>query len=583
MSTESTVERELLRLMISQTGVAAAVTVALTILVAVAIGPEVRSDHLASWLGATIGISVVRAGVAWRLTRHEPPKSAVKRWRLAFVVLAGVAGVTVGLSTVLFMRPDMPEVFSVVALLVTGVTAGASSSLSSDHRAFVAYATGALGPAAVLFVVTGGTMAFGGVIVVIFWFAAVTFVRRTQRMAADLIRTRLEKEGLIAQLTEQTDAAIAARERAEDADVAKSRFLAAASHDLRQPLHAQTLFVAALKRTPQDERAKKLVAQIEESNRALGSLLDALLDVSRLDAGALVPETTGFPLDELFDAIRREMAPLAAERGLRFRVVSTPYWVRSDRMMLARVLTNLVSNAVRYTREGGVLVLARPAEDGGVRVQVVDTGPGIAREHREDVFVEFRQLHNPERDRRHGLGLGLAIVRRIAALLEHPLVLRSELGRGSVFEVVVPSTPARPVRSDPPEAHDVASLRVIVVDDENDVREATESLLSSWGCQVCSAASGEEALSRLASFTPDVAIVDYRLRHEETALDVLRQLRALRPKLAALVITGDTHPERLLEAASGGDPVLHKPVAPDQLEAALHALAPRWEGGSNPG
>ena len=129
----------------------------------------------------------------------------------------------------------------------------------------------------------------------------------------------------------------------------------------------------------------------------------------------------------------------------------------------------------------------------------------------------------------------------------------------------------------------IASLRVIVVDDEVDVRDATESLLSSWGCQVCSAASGDEALARLASFTPDVAIVDYRLRHEETALDVLRQLRVLRPKLAALVITGDTHPERLLEAASGGDPVLHKPVAPDQLEAALHALAPRWEGGSNPG
>jgi CheY-like chemotaxis protein len=371
----------------------------------------------------------------------------------------------------------------------------------------------------------------------------------------------------------------AARRSAEQANAAKTRFLAAASHDLRQPIHALGLLFATLAESVRDARTAPLLKQIDSAFDAVDSMLTSLLDISKLDAGVVRPHVGPVDLAALLQRLDDEHQPIARVTGNRLRVRPADAVVASDAAMLHRILANLVSNALRYTIDGRVLVGAR-RRGRSIRIDVYDDGPGIPEDSLEDIFLEFHQLGNPERDRRKGLGLGLAIVKRLADLLGHRIEVRSALGRGSRFSVTLPaSAEARPSAARGPLAAapgaDLHGKRVLLLDDEVAVLDAMSSLLERWGCEVTTTAAPEEAEAALASSSapPDMLIVDYRLRRHASGIETIGRLHQVAGhRIPALVITGDTAPDRLREAQESGYPLLHKPVKPAELRAVMRQL-----------
>lgn len=370
------------------------------------------------------------------------------------------------------------------------------------------------------------------------------------------------------------------RDGFEIANRYKSRFLASASHDLRQPLHALNLLAAQLRTASSPEERERLVSRIDAAVSSMNELFDALLDVSRLDAGVLEPNVGDFPIEALLTRVETTFAEAAREKGLRLRVVTSRAWIRSDFILLERILFNLVSNALRYTPGGGVVVGCR-RRGGGLRIDVCDSGPGIPREQERRIFGEFVQLPVARRDRRGGLGLGLSIVERLARLLGHPIAVDSRLGRGSRFSITVPRGTAREAAPEAPAmvaglADPVHGKRVLVIDDDALVLEGMSGILRSWGCEVVTAESGDSALARLTArgLAPDLIISDYRLGGGGSGVRAIERLRReLGTAAPAFLISGDTSPEGLREARAGGYQLLHKPVTPMQLRAMLNQLA----------
>lgn len=377
-----------------------------------------------------------------------------------------------------------------------------------------------------------------------------------------------------------------------EASVAKARFLAAATHDLRQPLYALTLFSSALAVDEEDPARLDRIAHIQECVESLDHLFSELLDLSRLEAGAMQPDVTDFPIDEVFEEVSRNFRLLAEQRELRLITRPSPLWVHSDRTMLARVLNNLVSNALRYTERGGVLVGAR-RRHGHIRVDVWDTGLGIPTEHQSRVFAEFYRVdqaasHARSETAKRGLGLGLATVRKLTELLDVEITLKSRPGQGSLFSLNVPAAhagaaflpeDATPMIGD--ECADLAGLRVVVIDDEPAILSGLRYLLQSWECDVRAAEDREQALLAVADWTepPDLVISDLSLHTDYTGLDAMHALTdhyrdtctGNSPPFARLIITGETKPETLQPAMQAGLPMLFKPVAPEQLREAMAA------------
>ncbi|WP_207461739.1 PAS domain S-box protein [Azospirillum sp. SYSU D00513] len=370
------------------------------------------------------------------------------------------------------------------------------------------------------------------------------------------------------------DSLRAAKSEAERANIAKSKFLAAASHDLRQPVQSLVLFLAALQERLKGTPSERMLLAMEQALDGLRMLLDSLLDVSKLDAGLVVANPTAMPVSTLIGRMAAEYGPRAAAKGLRLRVVGSDAVVHSDPTLLERMLRNLVENALRYTEQGGILIGCRRRGD-RLRIEVVDTGIGIAPDRQAEVFEEFFQVGNPERDRSKGLGLGLAVVRRLARLLGHEVRLRSVPGRGSAFIIELPIA-ARPPAAVAEEsaASTAPSGLVMVVDDEELVRLGMQAMIEQWGYQAVAAGSQREALRLLEEgHRPDAILVDYRLRGGETGLAVVGAVHArLDSRIPAAVVTGDTAPERLVEARNGGYRLLHKPVAAGELQKTVVEL-----------
>lgn len=396
------------------------------------------------------------------------------------------------------------------------------------------------------------------------------------RMAARLEQSRDELERRIAEATTELRLK---KEEAEQANVAKSRFVAAASHDLRQPMHALGLFVDSLRdEVGSQARARRLLEGMRSSIDAMTAMFDALLDISRLDAGAIVVNRMDFPVGTVLRQIEAMFTPLALQRGLRFSVVASSVWLRTDPALLGRILQNLVSNAIKHTHSGGVRVGCR-RQRGALSIQVWDTGPGIAAEHQQEIFQEFFQLGNPERDRSKGLGLGLAIVDRIARLLDHPVSLRTKLGQGSMFALEVPCGARGAGGTEPAQlelvADDFAGACVAVIDDDAASVEAMAELLEGWKCVVIGADSEGDLLRRVEArgSAPDLLISDYRLRGGRTGLLAVEHIRrVLRRQIPAILVTGDTAPDRLIEAHASGLELLHKPVPAGKLRQLMRIL-----------
>lgn len=389
---------------------------------------------------------------------------------------------------------------------------------------------------------------------------------RTNNAFKELVGLRIRTDELANDLLKQ-------KELAEQASLAKSTFLAAASHDLRQPVHALGLFVGALRALPLPAEGTRLVERIEESTNAMDGLFSAILDISKLDAGVVSVQPHAFLIQSALDRVCNDQISEARAKSLSFVCCPSSLIVHTDQMLIERVLRNLVSNAIRHTARGKVVVGCRRRSD-KVRVEVWDTGPGIPASERERIFQEYFQLQNPERDRSMGLGLGLAIVRRLTALLDCIVTLRSEPGKGSCFSVDIPR--ATTLISSRVEVENISVDTdrglVLVIDDEASIRDAMHSLLSGWGYSVITAGSGTEMLAELARCreTPKVIICDYRLRNEENGIEVIKEIQAeCNEAIPAMLITGDTAGDRLIEAQASGLLLLHKPVPNGKLRAAI--------------
>ena len=365
---------------------------------------------------------------------------------------------------------------------------------------------------------------------------------------------------------------LAARQRADESNAAKSKFLAAISHDVRQPLHAQALFLAVLARTELNAHQREVLDRATAASLSCGEMLNTLLDFSRVDTGVLRPQVQSFRLQPLLNKIEREFELQADAKNLAYRSRESDLVAQSDPMQVELILRNLVANAIRYTSHGGVLVACR-RRGNVIVVEIWDTGVGIDAAHQKDIFREFHQLGNPERDRHKGLGLGLAIADGLSKALGHGLSLSSRPGKGTVFRLELPISHVVSVHATPvvlPAAAHLQDLKVLVIDDDDSVRSGMAYLLRTWGCACDTAASIDEALALAQLGAPEAIISDYRLREQRTGAEAIAALRTLLGKnTAALIISGDTALEPQREALSTGVPLLHKPVAPDQLHEFL--------------
>ncbi|MBX2825298.1 MAG: hybrid sensor histidine kinase/response regulator [Gammaproteobacteria bacterium] len=360
---------------------------------------------------------------------------------------------------------------------------------------------------------------------------------------------------------------------------AKDSFLAAASHDLRQPLHALGLFVSALENKVKAPDGPAILEKIKQSTEALNSLFNSLLDISRLDAGVVESTPQHFYIGELLRSLTEEFREVAAQRNLAITIDHSDDVAYTDYVLLGRILRNLIGNAVVHTREGEITVSCK-RRGSHLRMRVADTGPGIPTDEHDSVFSEYYQLNNPERDRSKGLGLGLSIVRRLSDLLGLKVSLQSVVGEGTVFELQVPAgAPDQVVtRSAPSIAQtgvDFQGALVLVIDDEQDVRDGMELMLQQVNCTVLTAESEQVAQQMVVErdLVPTLIIADYRLREGKTGDQAIALIRdELNIDIPALIITGDTSPERVREAANSGTRLLHKPVIAMDLVTAVQAL-----------
>ena len=542
---------------------------------------NVPSTALVGWVVFLLIHCALNLGAGWQMAqRPTTPRNAARRLKLAAYAYL-INGLFWGVGVLLLWDPNKFELQFLLIFVMTGMTSAALHSLHAHLPAFYGFFLPSL--ASVLLGVLWhgsiyGTALFIGVGChgLVHWHYA-NLLHRT--LVASL-RRRYELVQLASDLHAEKD-------RAEKANLAKSRFLAAASHDLRQPVHALSLFVGALGQQPLEQEGRRLLEYVRTSVDTMGSMFNSLLDVSKLDAGMVQPELCVFPVKPMLERICTDEGALAHVKGLTLQANVQALSALTDPTLLERIIRNLIANAVNYTDKGGVLVTVRPRGQ-QLAIRVIDSGVGIPAERREEVFKEFVQLNNTERDRAKGLGLGLAIVRRLVDLLALPLILRSRPGRGTVFtllvpmaispsltsgvEAVVPMHAYVQTRSFVPNVIGDIGL-VLVIDDDDEIRVGMRALLAGWGFDVVGAAGLDDLMPVLARLpdVPELIISDYRLRGSETGLMVVEHLRnEYNQDIPGILITGDTAPERLREALSAGLILLHKPVSPKDLFDAMN-------------
>jgi signal transduction histidine kinase/CheY-like chemotaxis protein len=518
-----------------------------------------------AWIALVAGVSAARMlGTERWLARAADAAAATRR----IGALMAVNGVLMALPLVAFGAQSELQRAAASIILLGGATA--SVATTSGYRAiFLAFALPMLVPLAAAWMLAGsGGVALGiGVLVFLYLLFLLSIARQAHAVFEEASRFRYGEQQLNRELTQ-------ALERLNEANRAKTQFLAAASHDLRQPIHSLNVLVAALGLRPLDARSREIVGLLDAVNRAMAKQLDGLLDISRLDAGTVQPVLVDLRLDELARTHHAALAPLARARGIELALQApAPVSVHSDGALLLRIVGNLTDNALKFTPAGGRVVLRVARAGDTALLEVADSGIGIARDEHERVFREFYQVGNAERDRSQGLGLGLSIVQRLCALLGVALELQSTPGQGTTITLRLPAvqTAPQPVPAPaaPPRAALPAGLGVLVIDDEPAVRASMQLLLAELGCTVHLADSTDAARRIAAAHPIDAVLSDFRLRDGDSGVAALRAVRHLHPQARAALVTGDTAPNRLRDARWAGVPLLHKPVQVDELLAVL--------------
>lgn len=532
---------------------------------------------IVAWLLTTVLVRELRAARLLRLrtdTAHPVPQR-LKEASLWTLLLGSAYG-----AVALFMPELDTASAAILTMVLMSLSAGAVSTTFTVVPAFVAFAAGISAPTALMWFFMGGWTGWAiAALVLMFLNVQVKFARQNMQLFEESYAMRLENQVLFQQLSEDRAQLAKARDAAVQADLSKSRFLASASHDLRQPLQSLVLNSGALSRMPIEGETRAISAEIGEGIEVLRQMLDAFLDVSTLDAGAVSPNFRTIPLERLLDGICASFRPAAQSRDLLLtHDCASTLSVTTDAELLRRLLVNLVDNAIKFTVKGSITLSAR--QDGDrVVLTVSDTGTGISPVDRDRVFEDLTQLNNPHRNRASGHGLGLGIVRRLARLLGIEYEMDSQPGVGTRFHLRLPlADPAAAVVSKVVGVHPgLVAKRLLVLDDDADVRTSYAHALTSLGCQVVCTSSVEEALAALSAHAPEVALVDYRLGDACNGVQAIERMRSLRPALAAVIVSADMSSVLREEAARAGVTVLRKPVTDATLAAtineALHEIS----------
>lgn len=533
---------------------------------------RVSADWAWAWLALVTVVSAVRLGFTSRMVLGTAKPIAM----ITFLLLLN--GVCIALPVLAFGKlTDIERTF--ITIVLTALATGAAVSTSGYKGMFLWFAATLLMPLSAAWVLTmpsGGSPWAGrglGALIVIYLVFLAGLGRDAYRVFNESCRIRFAEQDLNRRLGEALDGA-------QQASQAKTRFLAAASHDLRQPLHTIGVLVTAMAMRKLDGRSREIVDLLGTVSQSLSGQLDGLLDVSKLDAGVVQPDLRAVSLTQLVESHVASMALTAAQKGLYIKAHSTePIQVLTDANLLQRVLGNLTSNALKFTASGGIDVSVKK-EGERAWVVVTDTGLGIEPSQQQLVFQEFYQIGNEERDRTKGLGLGLAIVQRVCSLLKIDPTLQSVPGEGSSFTLCIPlaKDAATLATATPPSQQlAVSSLRVLVIDDELEVRTSMKLLLEELGCSVLVADGTVQASDLAASGAVDMVISDLRLKNGASGIDAIRQLQQGHPEVYALLITGDTAPDRLQQAHAANIEILHKPVAATDLINQLNRAKARHD------
>lgn len=538
---------------------------------------QTRDWMIFAWMGLHF-YTVLRLPMVTAYFRDREADKHIAHWIDIYCRELRVNSAVWGLAPLLFLPESLP-LTSLMVLVIMGLCMAGVLAVAPLLRAVYNYMLPMLLGLTLALLLRADMMdSFLAGCCMAFLVVVLRFAKAQHELLTTALRSRFEKAALAERLEEQVRAT-------EQASLEKTRFLAAASHDLRQPLHAIALLGAALEKELAGRREQSNAAYLMRAVNTLSHSLDTMLDVSRLDAGVVVPEHQPVALHGLFQSLNQSFFSAASEKDIQLRFRTTLLWVNSDPQLLRRLMSNLVDNAIKYTQHGGVLIVARQRHRTSqeVWIEIHDTGIGIAPEQQTRVFEEFYQVGNPGRDRSLGLGIGLSIVKRLSLLLGHPVELRSVPGRGTRFRLRIAAAypqartafAAEPtLPSQPWQAPLHLPKRVLVLDDEADVREAMSRLLESHGIVAVPVATEAEAVAALQSSVLaqqpfDLLLCDFRLADGVDGLEIGLALSQRLFGIPLLLITGETAPEQLLRVRAAGVPVLFKPVSAERLLQAM--------------
>jgi two-component system, sensor histidine kinase len=533
------------------------------------------SAPLLAWALLIHGAQAATLGVLLAFRRDTDALTLPSTWRRRHRIALALTAVAWGIAPVLLLGPDDLAHAALIVLVLLGMAVVGASAAATDRISIYLWMVPIATPLPLVLLWHGSDGYLVLALVALTWMAVHLRLALAQNhLLSSTLRAQLENAALVERLHQQMElTAQASRE--------KSQFLASASHDLRQPLHALSFFGATLERRMAGSVDQPLIYNMMRSIEALDKSFGAILDISKLDAGAVEPHVQSFPIRDLFRRLQMSFAGQAEEAGLQLRFRPGAKVVTSDPQLLERILGNLVQNGLRYSRPGaGVLVAARRRR-GGVSLEVWDAGIGISEDELPKIFAEFYQVANPERDRSKGLGMGLAIVKRLSELLGHELTVRSRPGTGSVFRVWVSRVHAPQMDEFTVGAETLPGAlddtrAVLLLDDEEAVRTSVGELLVEWGYEVIAVATTADALAaaKAREGLIDVIVTDLRLRDGDDGLRAIEQIRqACGFAVPAVLVTGDTAPDQVLRVHESGHIVLYKPVQPKELLTVLKKLA----------
>jgi len=537
------------------------------------------SEYIHIWAWAAFISLLMRIATYW-LLNHHPSLFSIQQWNFILNFMSFLGGTVWG--SIILLIPNEMAYSLAISGIIFAIIGAALGATGSNFSIFASFAS----PVSFLLVthllLSGGHL-FQGL-------ALFTLAYLIMTLSISFKLTRVTKQESLLQLKNKTlmQQFEQKRAEAEKANADKSRFLASASHDLRQPLQAMNLFAEALKQEIKDNQQQAILGKLHISIDAMGNLLNALLDVSKLDAGLVHVNKKNFHLFPILHKLESEFQPQANNKSVVLSVDTTieksqddtnnimasNIVIQSDPILFENILSNLLSNAIKYTSTGEISVSCKHAKNSFI-IYVKDTGIGIAQDEQNKVFDAFYQIGNVERDRSKGIGLGLSIVKRLCQLLGHDMVMHSQVGEGTCFEIHLPAATASDITHTPTSPQKDLKAKVLVIDDDNNILDGMKTMLNTWGCEVLVAQSQNEAINALKdSQAIDLMLVDYRLQKQHTGADAIWAVRKTlnQPDLPAIIISGDTEPKRMQAMEREGFEVLHKPIKPSQLRSLMHHL-----------